>query len=188
MVSTCVAARLDRLMKSPVPEKDDAQSKRSGELLHAIIQGTVAVTGTQFFRSLVQHLAHGLHVRWVFVAECLPNLRARSLAFWRDNDFGKDFEYDLPGTPCMEVAQGRTCHVPNRLAEVFPDDKGMIDMGTVSYLGVPLVNSEKRIIGHLVVFDDKPMPADPLVLSVMETFAARAGAELERKQADEEAR
>src|SRR5204862_7374463 len=64
----------------------------------------------------------------------------------------------------------------------------MIDMGTVSYLGVPLVSSEKRIIGHLVVFDDKPMPADPLVLSVMETFAARAGAELERKQADEEMR
>src|SRR5213593_3459041 len=175
-------------MKSPVPENDVAQSRRSEELLSAIIQGTVAVTGTQFFRSLVLHLAQGLHVRWVFVAECLPSLRARSLAFWQDHHFGEDFEYALPGTPCMEVAQGRTCHVPDRLAEVFPDDKGMIDMGTVSYLGVPLVNSEKRIIGHLVVFDDKPMPADLLVLSVMETFAARAGAELERQQADEELR
>lgn len=171
-----------------MPKNDVAKARRSDELLCAIIQGTVAVTGTQFFRSLVRHLAQGLHVRWVFVAECLPNLRARSLAFWLDDDFGAYFEYALPGTPCMEVAQGRTCHVPDRLAEVFPEDKGMIDMGTVSYLGVPLVSSEKRIIGHLVVFDDKPMPADPLVLSVMETFAARAGAELERKQADEEMR
>jgi len=173
-------------MKSPMPKNDAAQSKRSEELLGAIIQGTVAVTGTQFFRSLVQHLAQGLHVRWVFVAECLPNLRAHSLAFWQDAEFGEDFEYALPGTPCMEVAKGRVCHVPDRLADVFPDDKAMLDMGTVSYLGVPLINSEKRIIGHLVVFDDNPMPADPLVLSVMETFAARAGAELERKQADEE--
>ncbi len=169
-----------------MPKNDAAQSKRSEELLGAIIQGTVAVTGTQFFRSLVQHLAQGLHVRWVFVAECLPNLRAHSLAFWQDAEFGEDFEYALPGTPCMEVAKGRVCHVPDRLADVFPDDKAMLDMGTVSYLGVPLINSEKRIIGHLVVFDDNPMPADPLVLSVMETFAARAGAELERKQADEE--
>jgi len=64
----------------------------------------------------------------------------------------------------------------------------MIDMGTMSYLGVPLINSAKRIIGHLVVFDDQSMPADPLALSVMETFAARASAELERNQADEEAR
>ena len=175
-------------MKPLTPTKDAAQSKRHEELLGAIIQGTVAVTGTQFFRSLVRHLAQGLHVRWVFVAECLPNLRARSLAFWQDRDFGEDFEYALPGTPCMEVAQGRTCHVPDRLAEVFPEDKGMIDMGTVSYLGVPLVNSEKRIIGHLVVFHDQPLPADPLALSVMEIFAARARAELERKQADEEMR
>ena len=79
-------------MKSPVAKNDGAQSRRSEELLTAIIHGTVAVTGTQFFRSLVRHLAQGLHVRWVFVAECLPNLRARSLAFWQDSDFGSDFE------------------------------------------------------------------------------------------------
>src|SRR6266498_4258580 len=175
-------------MKPPLPEKDRAPLRRSEELLRAIIRGTAAVTGTDFFRSLVRHLAGGLHVRWAFVAECLPNLRARSLAFWQDEGFGEDFEYALAGTPCMEVAKGRVCHVPERLAELFPEDGAMIDMGTMSYLGVPLVNSEKRIIGHLVVFDDKPMPPDPLALSVMETFAARAGAELERQQADEEAR
>jgi hypothetical protein len=74
-------------------------------------------------------------VRWVFVAECLPNLRARSLAFFQDDRLGEGFEYDLPGTPCLEVAKGRVCHVPDKLADVFPDDKGMLDMGTVSYLG-----------------------------------------------------
>ena len=156
------------------------KAQRAEQLLHAIIQGTAATTGTQFFRSLVKHLAEGLHVRFAFVAECLPNLRARSLAFFQDNDFGQDFEYALPGTPCMKVAEGRVCHVPDRLAEEFPDDKGMIDMGTVSYLGVPLRASDGKVLGHLVTFDDKPMPADPLALSVMETFAARAGVELER--------
>src|SRR5213593_3698838 len=94
---------------------------RAEELLRAIIQGTAAVAGTEFFRSLVKHLAEGLHVRFAFVAECLPNLRARSLAFFQDNNFGADFEYDLPGTPCMEVAKCRVCHIPNRLAEVFPE-------------------------------------------------------------------
>src|ERR1051325_8133422 len=69
---------------------------RTEELLRAIIRGTAATTGTQFFRSLVRHLAQGLHVRFAFAAECLPNLRARSLAFFQDNDFGRDFEYALP--------------------------------------------------------------------------------------------
>ena len=159
---------------------------RTEELLRAIIRGTAATTGTQFFRSLVRHLAQGLHVRFAFVAECLPNLRARSLAFFQDNDFGRDFEYALEGTPCMKVAEGRVCHVPDRLAEAFPKDKGMIDVGTVSYLGVPLRGSDGRVIGHLVTFDDKPMPSDPLALSVMETFAARAAVELERERAFED--
>src|SRR5436190_20743381 len=159
---------------------------RAEELLRAIIQGTAATTGTQFFRSLVKHLAEGLHVRFAFVAECLPNLRARSLAFFQDQNFGQDFEYALPGTPCMKVAEGRVCHVPDRLAEEFPEDKGMIDMGTVSYLGVPLRGSDGRVIGHLVMFDDKPMPSDALALSVMETFAARAAVELERERAFED--
>src|ERR1041384_2142322 len=156
------------------------KAERAEQLLHVIIQGTAATTGTEFFRSLVKHLAEGLHVRFAFVAECLPNLRARSLAFFQDQNFGHVFEYALPGTPCMKVAEGRVCHVPDRLAEEFPEDKGMIDMGTVSYLGVPLRGSDGKVIGHLVTFDDKPMPADPLALSVMETFAARAGVELER--------
>src|SRR5437867_768442 len=159
---------------------------RAEELLRAIIQGTAATTGTQFFRSLVKHLAEGLHVRFAFVAECLPNLRARSLAFFQDQNFGQDFEYALPGTPCMKVAEGRVCHVPDRLAEEFPEDKGMIDMGTVSYLGVPLRGSDGRVIGHLVIFDNKPMPSDALALSVMETFAARAAVELERERAFED--
>ncbi|TAL06791.1 MAG: GAF domain-containing protein [Verrucomicrobia bacterium] len=167
-------------------ELSPASPNRAEELLRAIIQGTAATTGTDFFRSLVKHLAEGLHVRFAFVAECLPNLRARSLAFFQDHDFGADFEYALPGTPCMKVAEGRVCHVPDRLAEEFPDDTAMIDMGTVSYLGVPLRGSDGKVIGHLVTFDDKPMPSDPLALSVLETFAARAAVELERERAFED--
>jgi formate hydrogenlyase transcriptional activator len=157
--------------------------KRSDQLLHAIIEGTSAVAGEEFFRSLVQRLAEGLGVRWVFVAECLPNLRARTLAYWKSDRLASNFEYDLRGTPCLKVAEGRTCHVPDRLPDAFPEDKGMIDMGTVSYLGVPLRDTTKRVIGHLVTFDDKPMPPDPLAISVLETFANRAGLEVERMRA-----
>jgi formate hydrogenlyase transcriptional activator len=176
----------DRTPGSAEQQHSAHSPTRAEELLGAIIQGTVAATGTQFFRSLVKHLAEGLHVRFAFVAECLPNLRARSLAFYQDRNFGEDFEYALPGTPCMKVAEGRVCHVPDGLAGKFPEDKGMIDMGTVSYLGVPLRGSDGKVIGHLVTFDDKPMPSDPLALSVMETFAARAAVELERERAFED--
>ncbi|HEY3913522.1 MAG TPA: sigma 54-interacting transcriptional regulator [Verrucomicrobiae bacterium] len=168
---------------APYDESLNASPERAAELLRAILLGTAAATGAQFFRALVRHLAEGFHVRFSFVGECLPNLRSRSLAYFQDGRFGKDFEYDLTGTPCMEVVQGRVCHVPDNLAESFPQDKEVNDLGIVSYLGVPLRGADGQIIGHLVIFDDKPMPSDPLALSVMEAFAARAAAELERERA-----
>jgi len=50
-------------------------------------------------------------------------------------------------------------------------------------LGVPVRDSTQHIIGHLVIIDDKPLASDPLVVSVMTTFANRAGVELERVRA-----
>src|SRR5262249_9672144 len=129
-------------------------------LLRALTEASATATGQAFFLSLVQHPATALGTRFCFVAECLPHKRARSLAWWIDGKQGENFEYELPGTPCLHVAEGRTCHYPDRIPELFPEDKGMIDLGTVSYLGVPLRDSRQRVIGHLVVFDDKPMPPD----------------------------
>src|SRR5271165_4210515 len=83
--------------------RDVTQWKHSDQLLHAIIDGTSTVTGTEFFRSLVHNLAKGLDVRYSFVAQCLPNNRARTLAFWTGDKAGADFEYDLAGTPCLKV-------------------------------------------------------------------------------------
>lgn len=163
--------------------RDVTRWKRAETLLHAIIDGTSAVTGKQFFLSLVQNLAKGLGVRYSFVAECLANHRARSLAFWQENEPGPEFEYDLRGTPCLKVVEGRTCHYDCNLQKLFPEDKPLVEMKAESYLGVPLCDSTQTIIGHLVIMDDKPMARDPLVLSVMETFASRAGVELERMRA-----
>jgi len=167
----------------PTPSAPAVGASRAEVLLQAIIAGTSTVTGQEFFRSLVENLSKGLGVRFSFVAECLPGKRARSLAVWLDNQAGKDFEYDLRGTPCLKVSEGQTCHYECALPKLFPDDKPLAAMGAESYLGVPLRDSTQTVIGHLVIIDDKPMAHDPLVLSVMETFASRAGIELERTRA-----
>ncbi len=165
--------------------RDVTDVRRAERLLHAIIDGTATVTGQEFFRSLVQNLTRGLGVRYSFVAECLPARRARSLAAWFSGQEPATFEYDLGGTPCFEVAAGRTCHYPSNLPALFPDDKPLAEMGVESYLGVPLRDAARAVIGHLVIMDDKLMADDPLTLSVLETFASRAGIELERMRAYE---
>jgi transcriptional regulator with GAF, ATPase, and Fis domain len=167
----------------------DSAERRAEELLHAITEGTAAVTGTKFFASLVQHLAQALRVRRVYVAECLENDFARSRALWMGNDLQPNFEYNVSNTPCMKVTQGETCLYTQNVQDYFPTNQFLKNFGAQSYLGVPLWSSSShRVIGHMVLVDDKPMSADPLWVSVLQTFAARAGVELEREQAEEKLR
>jgi GAF domain-containing protein len=162
--------------------------QRAEALLRSLTEGTASVTGAAFFQSLVAHLAKALQVRRVYVAECLPDDRARSRALWMGQEPAPNFEYSLRGTPCMKVSQGETCLYARNVTEYFPENQFLARFGYESYLGIPLWDSMQRVIGHMVLVDDKPMSEDPLWISVLRTFASRAGAELEREQSSERLR
>ena len=165
----------------------EVATRPAEELLHAITQGTAAVTGTRFFTSLVEHLARALKVRRVYVAECLDHERARTRALWMDG-FRPTFEYDVRDTPCMKVTTGQTCLYSHNVRQYFPHIELLAQLNAESFLGVPLWDSSRRVIGHMVLVDDKPMSEDPLWISVLQTFATRAGVELEREHAEEKLR
>ena len=165
----------------------DTDSRRTEDLLRAVIDGTASVTGRAFHESLVRHLATSLDISHAFVAECQRDNRARVRAFWNNGRFGETFEYELE-RPCMDVAQGHERLYPEKVRQLFPTNDVLADLGVESYLGVPAVGSSGRVLGHLVVLDVKPIERDALWVSVLRTFAARAGVELEREQAEEKLR
>jgi formate hydrogenlyase transcriptional activator len=88
----------------------------------------------------------------------------------------------------MKVTKGETCLYASHVQQYFPQNRFLPTINAQSYLGIPLWNSAHRVIGHMVLVDNKPMSEDPLWMSVLQTFAARAGAELEREQANERLR
>jgi formate hydrogenlyase transcriptional activator len=167
--------------------RDVTDRRRVEETLRDITAGTAGNTGDEFFRSLVMHLSNALQARYSFVAECTDEtkLRVRTLAFWAGDTFGGNIEFPLAGTPCEKVVQGNICSYPERLQVLFPEDEGLVRLGAQSYAGVPLVNSRGNILGHLVVIDTKPRVFSEQAFSILQIFAARAMAELERKHADD---
>ncbi|MGE5326275.1 MAG: PAS domain S-box protein, partial [Deltaproteobacteria bacterium] len=165
--------------------RDITERKRSEQMLRMLTEGTGAVVGSEFFSSLVQHSSAALNAKYAFVSERLEEGRARMLANWADGALAASIEYDLKGTPCREVLLGETCIHRENVQSLFPDDEGLARMSVESYLGVPLFDTAGRVIGHLAVLDTKPMPEDRQALAILEIFAARAGAELERKRAIE---
>jgi transcriptional regulator with GAF, ATPase, and Fis domain len=168
-------------------EDNNKKASVESELLRHLAEGTASSTGPDFFRSLVHHLASALGVRYAFVTQCTDKTltRVRTLAFWAGQDFGENFEYALAGTPCENVIAGNVCYYPNDLQSLFPRDPGLAEWRAESFLGIPIRDSWQNVLGHLAALDDKPLPDKPTGMSILQIFAARAGAELERKRAED---
>jgi PAS domain S-box-containing protein len=153
-------------------------------LLRSLVEAVEAEIGDSFFRSLVRQLASALGVQYAFVSELTRDgTHFRSLAVWARGRPGAGFELPLAGTPCEAVLQGELCHHPDGLQQLFPQDRGLVDWGVVSYAGVPMVDSSGAVVGHFAILDDLPMPDGARALDVMRIFAARGLAELERQRA-----
>ena len=160
------------------PSANRLPSLEEANALQIIVEGTVSNTGEDFFQSLVQKLCEVMRVRNAFVAEFAgSNTRVRTIAFCKDGQIAENAEWDLAGTPCEDVLRGNLCHYPTQVFEKFPRDLAL--QGSESYLGVSLQNKAGMILGHLAVFDDKPLPPEPKLLYTFRIFAARAAAELE---------
>jgi formate hydrogenlyase transcriptional activator len=192
-----VGCESDRLIPAEDIEEEGVRSgaacgftraKECDPALATIAAHAVVALGSDFFSSLVRHLAIALGVRYAFVTECVDDesTRVRSRAFWKGDSIGQNFEYDTAPTPCHEVLQGEICYYPESLQALFPRDQDLVDMRAVSYLGAPAFDSSGKVIGHLAVVDDKSMREDPRAIAIMKIFAARAAAELERQRTDQE--
>ena len=166
--------------------RDVTERHLAEETFRSIVIGTASATGNDFFPSLVRHLATALRVRYAFITDCDDQKHAKALAFWNGDKFGEKFEFDIADTPCMKVLHGETCHYKEGLQSLFPLDTGLADWGAESYLGVPMLDREGRVIGHIAILDDKPMDRDPRAIDLVKIFAARAAAELKRQRAEAE--
>src|SRR5439155_3733143 len=131
-------------------------------VFRTIMEGTARSTGAEFFQSLVRHMAAALNVNHAFIAQFVGESRnrVRTLAFWSNGRIIENVEWDLGGTPCEDVVGGKFCHHPQRVYQLFPEDRPLVEMGIESYLGVPLLDNTGKTLGHLAVFDEKTMPPD----------------------------
>ncbi|MGH7258519.1 MAG: sigma-54-dependent Fis family transcriptional regulator [Nitrospiraceae bacterium] len=158
--------------------------------LHAILEGTATETGERFFAALVQSLARALNTHGAWVTEYFADTRRlRALAFWMDGHWVQDYEVDIAGSPCEKVIDTvGLVHFPDRLLELYPDEPDIQQTGAVSYMGVPLLDVDGKILGHMAVIDRRPMPEEPRLHAIFKIFAARAAAELQRQRAEAEVR
>ena len=158
--------------------------------LLTILASTASETGEQFFKALVKNLAAALNTYGAWVTEYFPeSRRLKALAFWSGDQWLDGWEMVIDGTPCERVIEQRCLiHIPENLLNIYWDDPDVKALGAASYMGMPLLDLDGRILGHLAVLDKQPMPAEPRTQALFKIFADRAGAELRRLRAEAQVR
>ncbi|NEP18008.1 MAG: PAS domain S-box protein [Leptolyngbya sp. SIO4C1] len=164
--------------------EDITERKQREAALRLIVEGTAAKTGSAFFRTCVQYLAQALQVRYAVITEYTQSRsRVHTLALWAGSAIGYNIECDVAHTPYAQQHQ-RLHFYPEQFLAQFPRCASMFSDAVESYLGLPLTNAAGELLGHLAVLDTQPMVWEDHREMILKIFAARAGAELERQQAE----
>jgi signal transduction histidine kinase/ActR/RegA family two-component response regulator len=189
------AGAVDYVVKSEVALADlphmaerALRHRRVEEALGDLVAGTAAVGGEALFGELVLRLARALRVKCASVAELADRGRLRTIARCVDGRLVENVEYPVAGTPCAGVLDGTVCHVRDGVADRYPHDEGLRRLHAASYVGTALLASTGEALGVVNAIHDGPLDEVVRPEGVLQVFAARAGAELERLRAEREMR
>lgn len=194
MASLPVEIRIRRvaLKRNPVlitTLSDISRRKQQQNAIESIVKGTADKTGADFYQACVQYLAEIFRVHYAFVAKIKDDAwtQAQVLAMWTGDSFAAPYDFELAGTPCLETYRHEWCCVPNALSTKFLSLSKALSPQGESYISCLIKNSQGQVLGNLGIIDTKPLPVDTSNLEfVLQLFATRVGAEMER-QASEDA-
>ena len=144
-------------MMNPLPFHDlDVDAS-----LRTILEGTATETGERFFAALVENLARALNTHGAWVTEYIEEQRRlKAMAFWMGGQWIHGWEMVVDGTPCERVIDERCLiHIPDNLLDIYGNVPDVRAVGAASYMGMPLLDLDGKILGHLAVLDLRPMHA-----------------------------
>lgn len=167
---------------------DISQHKR---IEAALSELAAAGSGEAFFLRLAQGVATLFDARKAFLCRLLPGSPAvaENLAVWCQGGMksGGGKVCRLQDSPCgRTIRHGGVFVIKAHLGEQLGKDccGPVITANAESFIGTPLLDGEGRAIGIMGIVDDKPLEDSKELLPVLEMFAARATAELERQTAE----
>ncbi len=120
---------------------------------HSFMSGLLDSPKDGFLRWAMGYLADKLDVETAFVGELVGADfdRVESLEVYSGGEYAKGFSYDLPGTPCEEVMIEQLFYCTHKVAEQFPEDLLLVEMGVEAYMGLSLLDEQDVPLGIVVL-------------------------------------
>ncbi len=161
----------------PLLDRETALSRAEARLA-----SIAHLPGDDFLYAALEALSGDLGVDCTFVSVVDERSleRARTVAVVQGGERRPNFTYDLAGTPCSDIVAGASCFHPRGVAALFPRDELLAAMGAEAYWGAPLRSARGDAIGLVALVHTAPMEETPALRQVLQLYAGRIGAHLER--------
>lgn len=144
-----------------------------------------SVFGLDYLREIVVRAAELFGFAFAEIGRPDPNNEKfiSTEVLWARGEFQDNVAYELAGTPCENVfCKQRVSIYSADVADHFPRDLMLRELGVCSYVGAPLHGIENELLGLLVFMSDRPIEITTVFTSVFEFLATRVSMELTREE------
>jgi len=158
------------------------EQKRLEDALLEVAASVSAASGAEFFHNLVGSMTRVTGASAGFAAEFAPTnpLRIRTLAGVEDGAHLPVAEFDLEGTLPSLLSAEQTVTISSIGKETSHADPA-ISFTPEGFVGCRLMGSDQVLLGFLYLYYREPVAQADFAVSALRIFAARAAAEIERK-------
>lgn len=168
--------------------QDVTERQQFEQMILNVAKGASAAIGDEFFLLLSEYLSRSLSADYVVIGERTGEEAETitTVAVFADGEVQPNFTYPLAGSPSEQVLRERySCSYADNVSDRFPRDLFLRTLDVRGYVGTPLISSRGDILGIMAVMKKTPLLNTDMSESLLQIFASRAAAELERRHAED---
>ncbi|WP_305857260.1 PAS domain-containing sensor histidine kinase [Balneatrix alpica] len=165
---------------------DISEAKQMQHASRELIGGLTRRYGEAFLQHCSQSLQRLLNADYLMIARL--NGEAQAVPIINLGPEGKALPlqpYALHDTPCAQTGQGYICVHQRSVADLYPRDLMLAELGIQAYIGTPLRNEQRQVMGIIVAMFKQPLQDPQFARSLFELFADRIASEIERGDAEQ---
>lgn len=178
---------LNKISEYQIVGRDVTIQKQYEEAIHVLTDATAGVTGNDFFNVLIINLVKLLNVDYAVIGEFsnTGNTDIKTVTACKKGSIIDNFTFSLSPIDSDNLISVGFLLKNNKQNGIRNDD-GIVILGDLlpSYAAIPLLNSDKEIIGVLAVLSHERFKLNSTTIDIIKLFSVRAAAEYERAIAE----
>ena len=167
--------------------RDITEKKLFEDAIESILSTGASLLGEDFFIEIVRQLGRLLGADYTFVGEIYEETfdMVKTISFYGEGRILENIRFEMKNTPCEKAMKQIVSSFESKVSKLFPEAQMLSKFNIEGYVGVPLFDSQNQKLGIMVALFKNPIRNVRFAESILQLFANRVAAEVERRRLEE---